>query len=84
MTDTKRDHRSGDGNPAEAFEALRRTVTDLRGAIEAHNRHLDAELAIIRKSIESALKQLAAIRNRSITPPTWPAWSNRLMGSQDG
>ena len=62
MEDDKSDHAAGDVDPAEAFEALRQAVTELHGTIQAQNRHLDAELAIIRKSVESAFEQLAAIQ----------------------
>ena len=80
MKDTKRDHPAGAVDPAQAFEALRKTVADLHGEIEAQNRHLDAELAIIRKSIESAFEQLAAIQE----PVDYGPDIARMVESLDG
>ena len=80
MTDNQGNHPAGPVDPARAFDALRRTVTDLRGAVEARQKHLDAELAITRRGIETAFEKLSAIRE----PVDYSADMARLLKSLDG
>ena len=80
MTDSKRNHRAGNVDPAKAFEALRQTVTDLGAAVEARHKHFDVELTNTRKGIETAFEKLAAIQK----PVDYTADMARLLKSLEG